>query len=173
LQQHLWQRPRTGGRRLVSPTTPAPDIPGRPIYTAAMAELKTQRNDSDVQAFLAGVDDERRRGDAQRLCAIMAEATGEAPVMWGTNIVGFGRSSYTLASGRSNDWFTVGFAPRKQNLALYLTGGFDRHADLLARLGKYTTGKSCLYVKSLAAVDVDALRELVAAAHAAAKSDTG
>ncbi|MBL7495658.1 DUF1801 domain-containing protein [Frankia sp. CNm7] len=135
-----------------------------------MAELKTQRNDGDVQAFLSAVEDERRRGDAQRLCAIMAEVTGDAPVMWGTNIIGFGHYQYTYANGRSNDWFTVGFAPRKQNLAIYLAGGFDEHADLLGRLGKYTTGKSCLYVKSLAAVDLDVLRELVARSHASAGS---
>lgn len=137
-----------------------------------MAELKTRRNEGDVEAFLGAVADERRRVDAQQVCALMAQATGETPAMWGPSIVGFGSYQYTSAGGRSNDWFTVGFSPRKANLAIYLAGGLDEQADLLARLGKHKTGKSCLYVTSLAAVDTDVLREMITRSHMSATSST-
>lgn len=137
-----------------------------------MADLKTRRNDGDVAAFLAEVADERRRHDAQRLCTLMAEVSGSPAQLWGTSIVGFGTSQYRLADGSTNDWFCVGFSPRKQNLALYLVDGFDGNADLLARLGKHKIGKSCLYVTKLDDVDDGVLRELVARSVAAAKART-
>lgn len=129
-----------------------------------MAEPKTTRTTADVGEFLAAVADERRRADAQALCALMAEATGAAPAMWGSAIVGFGTYHYRYASGRQGDWPPVGLAPRKQALTLYVAEGFERHAGLLARLGPVTTGKGCLYIKRLAEVDAEALRELVKAA---------
>jgi hypothetical protein len=142
---------------------------GQAVYTSIVAELKTQRNDGDVDAFLAGITDERRRRDAQAVCALMREVTGVEPTMWGTSIVGFGDYHYAYASGRSGEWFAVGFSPRKQNLTLYLTGGFDGYTELLGRLGKHSTGKSCLYVKKLADVDADVLRELVTRSYASTK----
>ena len=129
-----------------------------------MAEPKTVRTTADVGEYLAAVPDERRRADAQALCTLIAETTGAAPAMWGTAIVGFGTYHYRYASGREGDWPPVGLSPRRQSLTLYIAEGFDRHADLLARLGPVTTGKGCLYLKRLADVDADALRELVAAA---------
>jgi Domain of unknown function (DU1801) len=126
-----------------------------------MAELKTQKNDASVDEFIAGVPDERKRADCQQLVAMMREVTGEQPVMWGTSMVGFGSYHYRYASGRQGDWFRVGFSPRKQNLTLYLMSGFDGEADLLDELGPHSTGKACLYLKRLADVDVDVLRELV------------
>ncbi len=129
-----------------------------------MAEPKTVRTTADVGEYLAAVPDERRRADAQALCTLIAETTGAAPAMWGTAIVGFGTYHYRYASGREGDWPPVGLSPRRQALTLYIAEGFDRHADLLARLGPVTTGKGCLYLKRLADVDADALRELVAAA---------
>ncbi|MFC9325305.1 DUF1801 domain-containing protein [Kitasatospora sp. NPDC057015] len=129
-----------------------------------MAEPRTTRNTADVGAFLATVADDRRRDDARALCALMAEVTGEAPRMWGTSIIGFGTYRYRYASGREGDWPPVGLSPRKQALTLYVAEGFDRHADLLARLGPVTTGKGCLYIRRLAEVDTEALRELVKAA---------
>lgn len=137
-----------------------------------MAKLKTQRNEGDVEAFLGAVADERRRGDAQQVCALMAEVTGEAPAMWGPSIVGFGSYQYMSAGGRPNDWFTVGFSPRTANLAIYLAGGLDEQADLLAQLGKHKTGKSCLYVTSLATVDTTVLRAMVTRSHTSATSGT-
>lgn len=135
-----------------------------------MAELKTQPNDGNVEAFLAEVADERRRADARTVCALMTEITGHQPTMWGTALVGFGRYRYTYASGRAGEWFVVGFSPRKQNLTLYLLDGFDGYADLLGRLGKHTTGKACLYVKKLDDINEDVLRELVARSYASTRA---
>ena len=126
-----------------------------------MAELKTQENDASVADFLNAVADERRRADAQRLATIMQEETGEPPRMWGANIVGYGHYHYRYASGREGEWMLVAFSPRKANLTLYVMPGFDGYEELLGRLGKFTTGKSCLYLKRLADVDEAVLRELV------------
>lgn len=134
-------------------------------------ELKTQPTDASVDDFLDGVADPARREDAKAVCALMREVTGQEPQMWGPAMVGFGRYSYTYASGRSGEWFVVGFSPRKQNLTLYLMDGFSERDELLSRLGKHTTGKSCLYVKRLADVDSGVLRELVAASMASTRGD--
>lgn len=128
-----------------------------------MAELQTQPNDSDVNAFLAAVPNPQRREDAIAACALMAEVTGDNPTMWGTSIVGFGTTNLRYASGRELDWMVVGLSPRKQNLTLYLMDGFDSHADLLARLGKHSTAKSCLYIKRLHDVDLAVLRLVIEA----------
>jgi hypothetical protein len=122
----------------------------------------TVPTDASVDDFLAAVPGERRRADAERLCAILREVTGEAPVMWGPSIVGFGSYRYTYASGRTGDWPLAGFSPRKQQLVIYLVGGFEeRHASVLARLGPHKTGKACLYLKGLDDVDEGSLRELI------------
>ena len=126
-----------------------------------MAELKTRENDGDVLAFLNAVPDESKRADALRMMAIMREVTGEEPRLWGDNIVGYGHYHYKYASGREGDWFLTGFSPRKANLTLYITSGFEQFEDLRARLGKHTVGKSCLYVKHLADLDETTLRELI------------
>ncbi|MFI6445582.1 DUF1801 domain-containing protein [Kitasatospora sp. NPDC050543] len=127
-----------------------------------MAEPKTRPGTASPARFLAAVADERRRADARALCALMAEVTGAAPVMWGTSIVGFGTYHYRYATGREGDWPPVALSPRKQALTVYLAEGFEgRYAQLVARLGPVTTGKGCLYIKRLDAVDGNALRELV------------
>lgn len=82
--------------------------------------------------------------------------------MWGDSIVGFGGYRYTNTTGRENEWPVTGFSPRKQNLTLYIMSGFEEYDDLLAKLGKHSTGKACLYIKRLSDVDMSALRELVA-----------
>ena len=123
--------------------------------------LKTTPSDADVDAFIASVEDPQKRDDSRALCRMMAEETGEPPKMWGSSIVGFGSYHYRYASGREGDWMALGFAPRKANLTLYLMDGFDGYRDLLARLGKHSTGRSCLYVKRLSDVDADVLREMV------------
>lgn len=118
-------------------------------------------DDGDVDAFLASVSDERRRADARTLVSLMAEVTGEEPRMWSGSIVGFGSYHYVYESGREGDWAAVGFSPRKASTTVYLMEGFDGYADLLARLGPHSTGKSCLYLKRLDDVDLDVLREMV------------
>ncbi len=134
-----------------------------------MAQLKTGANDGDVQSFLAAVPDEARRADAQAVCDLMARASGEAPVMWGASIVGFGTQHLRYDSGRELDWMQIGFSPRKANTTLYLSGALEDYADQLARLGKHTTGKGCLYIKRLADVDTAVLEEIVTASLAHAR----
>ena len=127
----------------------------------AVAEPKTRPDDGDVQAFLAAVTDERRCEDAQDVCALMQEITGEAPVMWGDSIVGFGSRHLRYATGRELDWFIVGLSPRKQSLTLYLMDGFEEHTETLARLGRHTLGRACLYITRLENVDQQVLAELI------------
>ncbi len=126
-----------------------------------MAELKTKPNDGSVEAFLNSVENEKRRQDSFIILELMREVTGAEPKMWGSSIVGFGSYHYTYASGREGDWFLVGFAPRKQALTLYIMSGFEQYDVLMTDLGKYKTGKSCLYVKKIEDVDLETLRELV------------
>lgn len=126
-----------------------------------MAEPKTKRTGASVAAFLAAVPDARRRRDAQAIKRLMETVTGEKAEMWGPSIVGFGSWTYAYANGKALDWPMVGFSPRKANLVLYIMPGFERKAELLSRLGKHKTGKSCLYLNSLADVDGEVLEALV------------
>lgn len=126
-----------------------------------MAELKTKENDGDVTDFLNRVENEKRRQDSFVVLKMMTEATGEEAKMWGSSIVGFGQYHYKYASGREGDWFVIGFSPRKQSLTLYIMDGFAGYADLMQRLGKYTTGKACLYINKIEDIDQNVLRELV------------
>jgi hypothetical protein len=121
-----------------------------------------RRTRAPAEEFLARVPGEQRRGDARRLCAMMAEITGEPPAMWGTSIIGFGAYHYRYASGREGDSPLASFSPRRQHLAIYLVSEFgNRHRSALARLGPHRTGKGCLYINRLDQVDQDALRELI------------
>ena len=129
----------------------------------AKAELKTKVNDASVTTFLNSVADEQKRNDCFEILKMMQQITKEEPKMWGASIVGFGSYHYKGKSGREGDWMLTGFSPRKQNLTLYLMGGFDTHADLLNNLGKFTTGAGCLYIKTLDDVDKKVLKELVQA----------
>lgn len=126
-----------------------------------MAELKTRLNDASVTDFLNNVDDAEKRKDCFALVDMMREITGAEPKMWGTAIVGFGTYHYQYASGREGDWMQVGFSPRKQSLTLYIMSGFSRYDELMKKLGKHKTGKSCLYVKRLSDVDLVVLRKLI------------
>ncbi|RAL25176.1 DUF1801 domain-containing protein [Lujinxingia litoralis] len=122
---------------------------------------KTVPTDQDPLAYLNALEDEGRRQDCLQLVQIMEEEVGAHPVMWGDAIVGFGTYRYVYQSGREGDWPLVGFSPRKRNLSLYIMSGFEGADDLMARLGKHKTGKSCLYINKLADIDQDALRELI------------
>ena len=118
-----------------------------------MAELKTKATKASVAAFLRTVDDEWKRNDAREVMALMKDVTGKRPKMWGPSIVGFGSYHYRYGSGREGDWPVTGFSPRKQYLTIYIMPGFSRYAPLMKKLGKYKTGKSCLYLKKLDDVD--------------------
>lgn len=122
---------------------------------------KTQANDGDVQAFLDAVEHDPRRTDSKTVVKMMEEITGETPVMWGTSIVGFGAYPMQYANGKTQDWPIVGIAPRKASLVLYILPGFTAYDDLMERLGKHKTGRSCLYIKRLSDVDTSVLKELI------------
>ena len=126
-------------------------------------EAQDSKTNASVTAFLKSIADDDRRKDCQTLVRIMKRAVGAEPKMWGSSIVGFGHYHYKYASGRENDWFLAGFSPRKQDLTLYIMAGFDRYDALMTKLGKHKTGKSCLYLKRLADVDVAVLEELISA----------
>jgi len=126
-----------------------------------MAQLKTQPNEKNVEDFLNTVENESKREDSFTILELMKQITGSEPIMWGDSIIGFGTYHYKYASGREADWFLTGFSPRVQNLTLYIMSGFDEYDDLLGKLGKHSTGKSCLYVKRLENIDLDVLKELV------------
>lgn len=126
-----------------------------------MSDLKTAPTEQSVDAFIGAIGDAQRRTECEAILQLMKDVTRAEPKMWGSSIVGLGSYRYQYASGRSNDWFVAGFSPRKANLTLYIQGGFDRHDELMGRLGKYTTGKSCLYIKRLSDIDLDVLRELL------------
>lgn len=126
-----------------------------------MAEVKTKKNNASVAAFLNAIEDRQKRADAKKVAAMMRDATGSRAKMWGTSIVGFGSYHYQYASGREGDWMLVGFSPRKQNLTLYIMPGFKSFDSLMAKLGKHKTGKSCLYINTLADVDEKVLQKLI------------
>jgi hypothetical protein len=126
-----------------------------------MAEIKTKQNDLNVIDFLNSVPDEKKRQDSFAILELFQRATGLEPKMWGDSIVGFGSYHYKYASGHQGDAPLTGFSPRKQNFSLYVHYGFDQQAALLQKLGKFKTGKSCLYLNKLADIDLHILRELV------------
>ncbi len=126
-----------------------------------MAESKSQPNNSSVVAFLEEVADERKKQDSFIILKLMEELSGHAPKMWGESIIGFGSYHYKSASGREGDFIRIGFAPRKQNIALYLIAGANRDTEVLQNLGKYKTGVSCLYINKLADINVAVLRTLI------------
>ena len=127
----------------------------------SVAELKTKQTEQSVSAFLNKIADQSRREDCLAVVDLMRDVTKEEPKMWGSSIVGFGRYRYKYESGREGEWPITGFAPRKGDLTFYITPGFEPFPEVMKRLGKYKTGKSCLYVKKLADIDLKVLKELV------------
>jgi Domain of unknown function (DU1801) len=124
------------------------------------SENKLKPTPGSVADFIAGVEHPVRRADAQTLCRMMEEVSGEPAVLWSHSIIGFGRYRYRYDSGREGVAGRIGFSPRKANLTIYIVAGFKERPDLVARLGKCKTSVSCLYVNKLADVDLVALREL-------------
>ena len=125
-----------------------------------MAELKTKPTNVSVEKFLNDIPDPVKREDCKTVAALMTEITGHKPKMWGPSIVGFGTYHYKYASGQEGDWPVVGFSPRKQNLTLYVMGSLDED-ELLKKLGKHKTAKSCLYIKRLSDVHLPTLKKLI------------
>jgi len=126
-----------------------------------MAELKTKPTKRSVEAFVNAIPDDDRQRDCRTIMRLMKRITKAQARMWGPGIVGFGSYHYKYESGREGDWFLTGFSPRKHELTIYIMAGFSRYPALLAKLGKYKTGKSCLYIKQLADVDMGVLADLI------------
>lgn len=122
---------------------------------------KTQPTPADVAAFLASIENDQQRQDAQALCELMREETGAEPVMWGSGIVGFGTYHYVYESGREGDTMVVGFAPRKDSLVLYSVLYYDPGEKLARRLGTFKAGKGCIYIKRLDDINLDILRQMI------------
>jgi hypothetical protein len=135
-----------------------------------MAENKTKPTTTSVPVFLDACTDEPRRTDAKTLAKLMGRVTGNKPAMWGSSIIGFDSYHYTYESGREGDMPIVGFSPRKAANVLYGAIGFDGAEALLAKLGKHSTGKGCLYIKKLADVDIKVLETLLEKAVAATRT---
>ncbi|MDI9365359.1 MAG: DUF1801 domain-containing protein [Flavobacterium sp.] len=125
-----------------------------------MAELKTKQTDASVDAFLNTITDEQKRQDAFTILAMMEAITKAKPKMWGPAIIGFGNKRLVYETGRELDWFIMGFSPRKQNFALYVSAAVKDEQGLLAKLGKHKTGKGCLYINKLSDIDSKVLQAI-------------
>ena len=126
---------------------------------AKKVEMKTKKTESSAEDFINTIPDEQVRADCLEVAKMMKQATKADPKMWGSSIIGFGEQHLVYESGRELDWMKIGFSPRKQNITLYIS--LDK--ALLKKLGKFTTGKGCLYIKKLADVDKKVLKELITA----------
>jgi hypothetical protein len=126
-----------------------------------MAEQKTKPTNQSVKEFLNQIPEPERRADCFAVAKLMEEISGEKPTMWGPSIVGFGSYRYKYASGREGDWPMMGFSPRKKDLTLYIMMGFEKHAELMEKLGKHSHSKSCLYIKRLSDVHIPTLKKLM------------
>ena len=126
-----------------------------------MSTNKTVPTDQSVAEFLNKIENQQKRNDAFALLELMKSITGEEAVMWGPSIIGFGSYHYKYDSGREGDMLLTGFSQRAQNFSLYVGASSERNRILLKKLGKHTTGKSCLYIKRLTDVDMDVLKEII------------
>jgi hypothetical protein len=126
-----------------------------------VAENKTQPTKASVTAYINAIEDTERRADARKVAAMMRKATGKRARMWGPAIVGYGTYHYKYESGREGDFMITGFASRKQALTVYIMPGFEKFDGLMRKLGKFKTGKSCLYIKRLSDVDEKVLERLI------------
>lgn len=129
----------------------------------AQGKNKTKPTDNDVLGFIDRLDSDQQRTDAHWIAALMERLSGEKPRMWGPTIIGFGSYHYKYASGREGDMCRIGFSPRKGQIVLYIIDGFASHETLMAQLGKYKTGKSCLYIKKLSDIDTNVVEQLCSA----------
>jgi len=140
-----------------------------------MAEIKTKITKASVPGFIAAVADEEKRKDSKTLLKLFTGITKEKPALWGNAVIGFGKYHYqSERSKQAGDWFMTGFSPRKQNLTIYIIPGTNKYTSLLKKLGKFTVSAgSCLYIKRLADIDVDVLKELISVSFAEMKTKHG
>ena len=126
-----------------------------------MAELKTKKTELSVDTFIKTIPDVQKQKDAFTILDIIEKATKAKGKMWGASIIGFGDRHLKYESGRELDWFVIGFSPRKQNMAFYISGTVEKQQALLKKLGKHKTGKGCLYINKLEEVDITVLKEII------------
>ena len=126
-----------------------------------MAELKTKPTKASVKAFIDSIEDGQKRADARKIASMMRRATGARAKLWGASIVGYGSYKYTNSKGEDFEWMLTGYSPRKQALSIYIMPGFANFKRLMSKLGKYKTGKSCLYIRRLSDVDEKVLEQLI------------
>ncbi|QNR23757.1 DUF1801 domain-containing protein [Croceimicrobium hydrocarbonivorans] len=125
-------------------------------------ELKTKENDLPVEDFIDSLDNEKQKEQSYTLLELFKSISGSEARMWGGSIIGYGHYDYVYSSGQSGTWMRGGFSPRKGKFSLYIMSGFSHYGEILGRLGKYKTGKSCLYINKLEDVDLEVLKELIA-----------
>lgn len=126
-----------------------------------MAEIKTKPGEGSAKDLINKIEEGQKRQDAEKLLEIMLKTTGEKAVIWGGSMIGFGKFKYKTKSGQQGDWFRVGFSARAKNLVVYLVPGVDITSTLLSDLGKYKTGKSCLYLNKISDVKIDILEKMI------------
>lgn len=136
-----------------------------------MTENKTQATTASVDDYIAAIADELKRKDTQTLLDLLKKITGDTPVLWGDGIIGFGSYHYQYESGREGDMPLIGFSPRKREFAIYIMSGFEQLQAHLNKLGKHKAGKSCLYIKRLSDININALSELMKESVAIIKSE--
>ena len=127
----------------------------------AKANNKTHATTARVEEFLNSVEPGRKRAEAFELDRLFRKVTGWQPRMWGSCMIGYGEYHYTYESGREGDFLATGFSPRKARHSIYIMPGYGNYGDILSRIGKHSTGKSCLYINKLADIDLDVLAELI------------
>jgi len=128
-----------------------------------MSQNKTQPTDIPVDTFIETVEPASKQKDARVLDKLFRDVTGFKPVMWGPSIIGYGRYHYAYKSGREGEFLATGFSPRKAKHSIYIMPGYSDYSAILARIGKHTKGRSCLYINKLADIDLDVLSQLIRA----------
>lgn len=139
-----------------------------------MTEVRNKPNENiSVADYIETLEDQQTKKDSLALLEILQRITGQAPQIWNVGTVGFGTYHYKYESGREGDCQTIGFYPRKDKITMYLMDGTARHADLLAKLGKHSTSKVCLYIKRLSDIDLTILEQIVLASYEYVMSQDG
>jgi len=115
----------------------------------------------EIQKIIASADNEQKRKDCQEIFNLLLEITQEEPRLWRGQMIGFGTYEYSLSKGKVSEWFITGFAPRAKNITIYVVAGYHKYEEQLKKLGKFSLGKSCLYIKHLSDIDVAVLREII------------
>ena len=141
--------------------------------SAKKADLKTKPTVQSVTAFINAVENDVRKRDAKTALALFKKVTGEKPKMWGPTIIGFGEYHYKYESGREGDMLNVGFSPRKANMVMYVMGLLGDDEPLLKKLGKYKTGRACLYVNKFDDIDLGVLEKMIAKSFKATQKKYG